>query len=103
MKNLNAIEPLTIACNSLAVAEHMASLVEGYCRLVARDPVMSVWTRPGKSTFRVFEIIVLILFLINTRKAERPEIPPPTITTWNFAIFLCVSLSLRSKWTVLLL
>jgi focal adhesion kinase 1 len=48
MKIVNAVEPLTLTCVSSSVAENLASLVEGYCRLVSGDPQMTVWKRTGK-------------------------------------------------------
>ena len=40
-------ELLTITCPSLAVAENMADLVDGYCRLVNSSST-SIWNRKGK-------------------------------------------------------
>ena len=40
-------ELLTITCPSLDVAESMADLVDGYCRLVNRAPT-SIWHRKGR-------------------------------------------------------
>lgn len=53
MKIVNAVEPLTIACSTSSAAENLASLVEGYCRLVAGDPQLSVWKRNGKYFFGI--------------------------------------------------
>ena len=39
-------ELLTITCPSLAVAENMADLVDGYCRLVNNSNT-SIWNRKG--------------------------------------------------------
>lgn len=39
-------ELLTITCPSLDVAESMADLIDGYCRLVNRAPT-SIWHRKG--------------------------------------------------------
>ena len=41
-------ELLTITCPSLSVAENMADLVDGYCRLVNKSST-SIWHRKGKS------------------------------------------------------
>lgn len=43
-----ATEPLTITCASLAEAEDMADLIDGYCRLV-HDFQGSFWTKKGNS------------------------------------------------------
>ena len=40
-------ELLTITCPSLDVAESMADLIDGYCRLVNRSPT-STWHRKGR-------------------------------------------------------
>lgn len=39
-------ELLTITCPSLTVAENMADLVDGYCRLVNNQQA-SIWSRKG--------------------------------------------------------
>ena len=39
-------ELLTIPCPSLSVAENMADLVDGYCRLV-NNSTTSIWNRKG--------------------------------------------------------
>ena len=39
-------ELLTITCPSLSVAENMADLVDGYCRLVNNSST-SIWNRKG--------------------------------------------------------
>ena len=39
-------ELLTITCQSLDVAESMADLIDGYCRLINRTPT-SIWNRKG--------------------------------------------------------
>lgn len=39
-------EPLSVSCESLRVAEAIADLVDGYCRLVNNSNV-SYWTRKG--------------------------------------------------------
>ena len=41
-------ELLTITCPSMAEAENMADLVDGYCRLVNQSST-SIWSRKGKS------------------------------------------------------
>lgn len=40
-------ELLTITCPSLTVAENMADLVDGYCRMV-NNSTTSIWNRKGK-------------------------------------------------------
>lgn len=42
-----ANEPLKITCTSLAEAEDMADLIDGYCRLV-HDFHGSFWTKKGR-------------------------------------------------------
>jgi focal adhesion kinase 1 len=47
LKIAGAAEPLTITCSTLAVAEDIANLIDGYCRL--GDPLkMSFWKRKGE-------------------------------------------------------
>lgn len=41
-----ASEPLTITCSSLAEAEDMADLIDGYCRLV-NDSSGTWWSQKG--------------------------------------------------------
>ena len=41
-------ELLTITCPSLTVAENMADLVDGYCRLI-NNSTTSIWNRKGKN------------------------------------------------------
>lgn len=48
IKIAGATEPLTITCTSLSVAEDMADLIDGYCRLV-HDVNTSLWSRKGDS------------------------------------------------------
>lgn len=48
IKIAGATEPLTITCTSLSVAEDMADLIDGYCRLV-HDVNTSLWSRKGMS------------------------------------------------------
>jgi focal adhesion kinase 1 len=40
-------ETLTITCPSLEVAESLADLIDGYCRLVTQSTT-SLWNRKGK-------------------------------------------------------
>ena len=42
-----ALEPLTITCASADLSKHLASLVDGYCRLVSGDSKSAVWKRTG--------------------------------------------------------
>ena len=42
-----SVELLTVTCPSLAVAENMADLVDGYCRLVNNSST-SIWNRKGR-------------------------------------------------------
>lgn len=49
-----ANEPLTITCSSLAEAEDMADLIDGYCRLV-HDFQGSFWTKKGMNQSRYME------------------------------------------------
>ena len=52
-------ELLTITCPSLSVAENMADLVDGYCRLVNNSST-SIWNRKGILKIKtVFTNIVL--------------------------------------------
>ena len=41
-------ELLTITCPSLTVAENMADLVDGYCRMINNSST-SIWSRKGKT------------------------------------------------------
>ena len=46
-----ALEPLTITCSSAELSKQLASLIDGYCRLVSGDsdnPVV-VWKRTGRN------------------------------------------------------
>jgi focal adhesion kinase 1 len=44
---------LVITCPSLSVAENLADLVDGYCRLVNNSST-SIWTRKGKKNYKNF-------------------------------------------------
>ena len=48
-------ELLTITCPGLSVAENMADLVDGYCRLVNNSNT-SIWNRKGRSTSHLYII-----------------------------------------------
>jgi focal adhesion kinase 1 len=57
-------ETLTITCPSLEVAESLADLIDGYCRLVTQSTT-SLWNRKGEiSVFKYFlsEVIVLYFY-----------------------------------------
>jgi len=43
-----ALEPLTITCSSADRSDQLASLIDGYCRLVAGDFRPAVWKRSGR-------------------------------------------------------
>jgi len=43
-----ALEPLAIACSSADLSKHLASLIDGYCRLINGDSKPAVWKRTGK-------------------------------------------------------
>ena len=47
LKVAGSSELLTITCPSLVVAENMADLIDGYCRLV-NDSRTSIWNRKGE-------------------------------------------------------
>ena len=48
-------ELLTITCPSMAEAENMADLVDGYCRLVNQSST-SIWSRKGIRHFYILTI-----------------------------------------------
>ena len=50
-------ELLTITCPSMAEAENMADLVDGYCRLVNQSST-SIWSRKGMSFSSLFSALV---------------------------------------------
>ena len=52
-------EPLTISCPSLAAADEMAELIDGYCRLV-NSSKQSCWNRTGMC------VIKLVLYIKGT-------------------------------------
>jgi len=58
----NATEPLTINCSSLSVAEDLAGLIDGYCRLVSGGR-NSFWNHTGallslvNCDFRIFKFV----------------------------------------------
>ena len=56
MRIANAVEPLTVSCNSQIVAENMASLIEGYYQFVTGDTSLSIWKGSG-SVFSAFLIL----------------------------------------------
>ncbi len=49
LKVAGSSELLTVTCPSLAMAENMADLIDGYCRVV-NDSANSLWTRRGERT-----------------------------------------------------
>ena len=51
LKIAGSSEPLMITCSSLDMAEDMADLIDGYCRLV-HDVSDSLWSRKGKYTLQ---------------------------------------------------
>ena len=66
-------ELLTITCPSMAEAENMADLVDGYCRLVNQSST-SIWSRKGKSLgkwkSRLFWQSALISSCANSQQQE---------------------------------
>jgi len=43
-----ALEPLMITCSSADLSAHLASLIDGYCRLINGDARPAVWKRTGE-------------------------------------------------------
>ena len=56
-------ELLTITCPSLSVAENMADLVDGYCRLV-NNSTTSIWNRKGILNFLTFFLLFTIFYTL---------------------------------------
>lgn len=61
LKIAGAAEPLTVTCSCLDIAEDMADLIDGYCRLV-HDMQKSLWTRKGKYACRISNSLIMIAF-----------------------------------------
>ena len=56
-------ELLTITCPSLTLAENMADLVDGYCRLINNSNT-SIWNRKGKNNCISFHYLTTsVLYL----------------------------------------
>ena len=58
-------EPLTISCPSLAAADEMAELIDGYCRLV-NSSKQSCWNRTGMCAIKLVLYILKVLIPIFT-------------------------------------
>ncbi len=71
IKVAGSSELLTVTCPSLAMAENMADLIDGYCRVV-NDSANSLWTRRGERTS-------LFTFVLQRGEHLSAEIPLPFI------------------------
>lgn len=58
------LQPLSVHASSLAVAENMADLIDGYCRL-ENSSETSLIIRPNKGTNTVFQSLVTLLGSLN--------------------------------------
>ncbi|XP_068145939.1 focal adhesion kinase 1 isoform X2 [Drosophila tropicalis] len=46
----NNMEDLVITCNGINTAESIADLIDGYCRLLSKNPEFSIWQRETSTT-----------------------------------------------------
>ena len=64
LKISEASELLTISCSTIGIAENIADLIDGYCRLVNNSET-SIWLKKGIFIIKLKFKLDLLLLLIN--------------------------------------
>ena len=80
-------ELLTITCPSLSVAENMADLVDGYCRLV-NNSTTSIWNRKGILTLPTVHYTLYGVYTTSVYALQLKFLPRIIILTASFFLFI---------------